>query len=447
MDLFKNKASKSGEKTEKMKQKSYGLIGYSKQLESKIAILNNMLINNGTVTAYYVLFPYNYGVMDLASAERHVNRVYAAVNTLYSALGEIKMSLFRLRSIVSKEETVEHIVKTVQMYKRDYKEFPPQYRQYVKNIARDFTILAVNVDMKDAVDIENQSALNILKGIFDDFVKKNFSTTQVAVDEQALNMQNTRIRNTLQRYAVPASSRLVMNIYINSLFPSYNLVYNDWMDEHSSAILSGVQQEVIPHLGWFEMSNSGIVAFGAKPRTTYGAVLTILELPESIYSENFNIAVPGLHVNMHLLPKDKAIVKFKRMRADAIQEEEEADIAMTNDSDVSEDVSLVQRALYSLRQGRIATEVDANILVTADTKEELDQKKKHIISVLSDVNVVTSIAGNQAKTYVNSFVKNRPLDGYYHIMDLQYALSFQLDSGLSVGDTDSKFAAPVIGVG
>ena len=349
------------------------------------------------------------------------------------------MSMFRLRSIVSKEETIQQIIQTVRMYKHDYTTLPEQYRQYIKNIARDFTILAINIDTKDTVDIENESALKIIKRTFDNFVQQNFSTTIVSVDEEALEIQNTRIKNSLQRYVIPASPKLVMNIYINSLYPSYNLVFNDWMVEHSNAILSGIQQEIVPHLGWFEMSNSGIVIFGAKPRQTFGCVLTILEFPEAIYSENFNIAVPGLHVNMHLIPKDKAILKFKRMRADAKQEEEEAAVAQTDDSDVDEHVDLVQKALYSIRQGRIATEVDANLLVIADTKEDLDVKKKHVISILSDMNIVCTIAGNQAKTYVNSFVKNKPLNGYYHVMDLQYALSFQLDAGLSCGEADSKF--------
>ena len=423
------------------------MIGYRNQLDNKLAILNNMFINNGVVTAYYILYPYNYGVMDLASSERHINRLYTTMNTLYSAMGEIHMSMFRLRSIVSKEETIQQIIQTVRMYKHDYTTLPEQYRQYIKNIARDFTILAINIDTKDTVDIENESALKIIKRTFDNFVQQNFSTTIVSVDEEALEIQNTRIKNSLQRYVIPASPKLVMNIYINSLYPSYNLVFNDWMVEHSNAILSGIQQEIVPHLGWFEMSNSGIVIFGAKPRQTFGCVLTILEFPEAIYSENFNIAVPGLHVNMHLIPKDKAILKFKRMRADAKQEEEEAAVAQTDDSDVDEHVDLVQKALYSIRQGRIATEVDANLLVIADTKEDLDVKKKHVISILSDMNIVCTIAGNQAKTYVNSFVKNKPLNGYYHVMDLQYALSFQLDAGLSCGEADSKFAAPVIGVG
>lgn len=422
------------------------MIGYKNVLDNKLSILNNMFINNGVVTAYYVLFPYNYGVMDNSSISRHIDKLYTTINNLYSAVGEIKMGMFKLRSIISKEETIAQIVKTVKMYNKDYTDLPPEYKKYIKNISKDFTILAIDIDTKDTVDIETQSALNILKGILDNFVKQNFSLTNSVIDEKALDIQNTRIKNSLQRYAVPASSKLVMNIYINSLFPAYNLVYNDYLTNHSAPILSGVKQEIIPHLGWFEMSNSGIVVFGAKPKITYGSVLTILEMPDSIYSQNFNIAVPGLNVNMHLLPKDKALLKFKRMRADAKQELEEADIAQTSDSDVDEDVSMLERALYSIRQGRIVTELDANILVYADSKEELDAKKKHVISVLSDINVVCTIAGDQARTYVDSFVKRRPKQ-YYHIMDLQYALSFQLDDGLNVGDGDSKYGSMVIGIG
>lgn len=421
------------------------MIGYKSIKENKISIFKNMLINNDTVTAYYVLYPYNYNVMDLNSAERHVDRLYNVLANLHSSLGEVKLSMFKLKNIISREETIASIVKTVKMYKKDYQDFPEEYKKYIKNISRDFSILAINIDVKNTFDIENQDLKSIIKNSLDNFVKENFSMNVVNIDEEAIASQNLRIRNILQRYAVPANEKLVMNIYVNSVFPSYNLVYNDYLVNNSNPILCGIKQEIIPHLGWFEMSNSGIVGFGGTPRTTYGSILTILEFPEAIKSENFNINMPGLHVNMYLLPKDKALLKFKRMRADVQQESEEADYAMTSDSDVDEDLSLVQRAIKNIRKGRVAAEVDANILVTADSKEELDKKKKHIISVLSDINVVCSIADNQAKNFVNSFIKHKPTT-YYHVMDLQYALSFQLDDGVLIGDQDSKYAAPVIGI-
>lgn len=421
------------------------MLKYKINREDKVAIFKNMLINNGNVTAYYVLYPYNYNIMDIGSVERHIQRLYNVFSNLYTALGEIKLSMFKLKNIVSKEETINNIIKTVRMYDKDYKDMPVKYKKYIKNITRDFSILAIDIDVKNSFDIESQSLKEIIKKSIDNFVVENFSTSNISINEDVIAGQNIRIKNILSRYAVPANEKLVMNIYINSLFPSYNLIYNDYMLDHADAILSNIKQEIIPKLGWFEMSNSGIADLGGIPRKTYGAILTILEFPEHITSENFIMGVSGLHVNMNMVPKEKALLRFKRMRADANEELEEAAQAQTSDSDIDDDASLAQYAIDQIRRGRIVTDVDANILVLADTLQELDKKKKYIISVLSDINVVASIASNQAKVFIDSFVKNRP-SNYYHSMDLTYAISFQLDDGVLVGDQDSRFAAPVIGI-
>lgn len=423
-------------------------LNYHTETENNVSIFKNVLINVNTVTAYYVLYPFNYDLMDRQSAERHVEKLYSVLNNLYSIVGELKCSIFQLKNIVSKQETIDAITQTIRNYKKDYKGFPAKYRDYIRNITKDYSILAININVKQNVDIETQNLMSILKEAFDTFVKENFSMNVLNINEEQINNQNSRIKNTLARYAIPANEKLVMNIYINSLFPSYNLVYTDYMtnDYNRDAILAGVTQEIIPHLGWFEMSNSGIVAFGGKPRTTYGSVIAILKFPESIVSENFNIAIPGLCVNMKLLQKKNAVLRFRRIRADIREEGSEADQVESLDSDTGSEEDLAQFALNQIKNGRIITDVDANILLTADSKEELDKKKKNVIQILSEIDgMVASIAADQAKTFINSFVRKSPTS-YQHCMDLQYALSFQLDNGLLVGHTDSDFASPVIGI-
>lgn len=418
------------------------MIDYRKIKESKVAIHDNILINHDVAIAYFVIYPYNYGVMDFQSIKGHIDHVYNTLKMLYQSLGEMKVSMFKLKNIISKEETMEMIAETIKMYKKDYNGFPPEYRKYIQNFSKDFSILAVQIDTKNSIDLEHEKITSVFKHLINNFLIDKFSTTAANIDEDSLNIQNTNLKNSLQRFAVPASEKLVMNIYINSIFPSYNLVYKDFYMEHKEPILSGVKQEIIPHLGWFEMSNSGIVDFGAEARTTYGCVLTILEFPKSINSEDFNIDIAGMHVNMNMLPKDKALLKFKRLRAGL---NEEMGDGFNPDSDVGSDAKFNQRIIYEINnKGRIATEVDCNILVLARSKEELDKKKKLVIKLLSKKRVVCSIAANQAKTFVYSFIKKRPME-YYHIMDMRYAISFQLDSGVAVGDGSSSFSMPVIG--
>lgn len=421
-------------------------IKYKPIRENQVSLFGNVLVDNGAITAFYVLFPYNYDVMDTTSIEHHVQRLYNVIANLYSLSGELKFSLFKLRNIISREETIARIVETIRRYKPEYDTLPAQYRQFISNMSRDFVILAISLDVKNNMDVEKQSIIEIVKSAFDTSVKSVFSKGVPDINGAAISGQNTRIKHTLQRYAVPASSKLVMNIYVNGIFPSYNLVYNDYLLKHSSSILGNVRQEIVPHLGWFEMSNSGIESFGATPKTTYGSILTILEFPDRINTENFNIALPGLHVNIHALDKQNAILKFKRMRADIEEEQQEVDATGDVDTDIDKHANMAQIAIDNIRAGRIAAEVDANFLVLADSPEELQAKKKHIISVLSDVGIVVSIAPNQGRAFVQSIVKHAPMN-YYHIMDLSYALSFQLDNGIDVGDGNSIFAAPVIGNG
>lgn len=414
--------------------------------QNKIALFKNILINNDVITAYYIVTPYNYDVMSINSADKHVEKLYNAIDALYKSYGEIKLSMFKLNNIISKQETIDQIIETVRIYKKDYSDFPDEYKQFIKNITRDYTILAVNIDVKNTIDIENQNLKDIIKNSIDSFVETNFSLKQTRVNKEAISKQNIKIKNILQRFAIPASEKLVMNIFVNSIFPSYNLIYNGYLLDHKAEILNNIKQEIIPKVGWFEMTNSGIEDFGATPRTTYGSILTILEFPEAINSGDFNIYLRGLKVCMNLIPKEKALVKFKRMRAEILEEQEDSGDAGDRDSDINIQADLVQAAIDDLRAGRVSTELDANILVLADSKEELDKKKKNITAVLKDAHIVCSIAQDQGKTFVDSFIKNKP-SSYYHLMDLQYALSFQIDQGVSIGDYDSKFAAPVIGIG
>ena len=417
-----------------------------KQKQNRIALFKNILINNDTITAYYILTPYNYSVMSSNSAENHIQKIYNTIDTLYKSYGEIKFSMFKLNNIISKQETIDQIIKTVRVYKKDYSDFPDEYKQFIKNITRDYTILAVNIDIKNTIDIENQSLKGIIKDSIDSFVNTNFSLKQTKVNEEAISKQNTKIKNILQRFAIPASEKLVMNIFVNSIFPSYNLIYNGYLLDHKVEILNNIKQEIIPHLGWFEMSNSGIEDFGATARTTYGSILTILEFPEAIETGSFNIYFKGLKVCINLMPKEKAIVKFKRMRAEILEEQEDSGDAGDRDSDINTQAELVQAAIDDLRRGRVCAEVDTNILILADSKEELDKKKKNVMSVFKDAHIIATIAQDQGKTFIDSFIKNKPAS-YYHLMDLEYALSFQIDQGVSIGDYDSKYAAPVIGIG
>ena len=365
------------------------MIKYNTELDNRLGIYDNIFINGNTITAYYILFPFNYKIMDRGSISSHIEAIRTGISQVYSSLGEVKISIFNLTNIVSKNEVARRIVQTAVLYDKSYK-IPEEYKKYISSIREDFTILAVNIKNKDNIDFESDSAIKIAKDYVNNMMNTILSPSKVHYNIDKIKMQESKIRNTLQRYAIPASEKLVMNIYVNSVYPSYNLVYNNFMIENNEAILDSIKQEFIPHLGWFEMSNSGIVAFGADQRKTYGSVLTLLSMPDSIDTSSYNIAMTGMNLNMNLLDKNAALLKFKRHRAAAKEEVEDSEIAAKGgfvDKDSRKSLSLADAAVKDITAGVIMTELDANILVMADSKESLDKKKKNIISCMADARI------------------------------------------------------------
>lgn len=423
------------------------LIPYSSKKRNRVSILKNVLINNGNITAYYILYPFNYEVYDGQSADTHIQSIYSILSTLYHNLGEIKLSMFRISDIVSKQEVAEKIQETAGIYSSNFK-MSEEYRSYVKSFYQEYTILAIKLESGYNIDIETQSITESIKQVFDTTVSNVFKKISDSVNVESILSQNKNISHTLHDYAVPANEKLVMNIYMNSLYPSYDLVYNDEMLERTNKMLGWAQQEIIPHLGWFELSNSGIADFGATPKVSYCSILTIVELPDEVLIENFNIYVPGMKCNMKLLSKQDATLRFKRIRTD-LKEELGDSLEVNDDADEDTDggdsLGMAYDALKAIKNGRILTDFDLNILIVADSKEELDKKKKNIIASLGQINITARIAQNQAKTFIRSFIDGNPID-YHNTSDLLYSLAFQIDSGTYVGDFDSNFASPVIGI-
>ena len=89
-------------------------------------------------------------------------------------------------------------------------------------------------------------------------------------------------------------------------------------------------------------------------------------------------------------------------------------------------------------------EFTATILITGITKEDLRHNITTIISDLKDRDILPAKSLSQALDYINGYVKLYHTK-YDDFSALAYPLSFQLQSGSLVGNSDSKMFVPSIG--
>lgn len=428
-------------------------VKYKTIKENKVGIIGqNVLVNNNIVTAFYIVDSLNYSTMATMGIRRHIDRLESLATTLGTQMPGLKFSIFNVNKVLTPEDIKKNMIDTVRLWDPSYDRIPEIFDKYVTKSNRIFTILAVQIETSNMGDIESVTLKSILKEYINRTSQYLFSYSNVNVDAKRILDAEKFLYNIIRSYGVRASRELTFYTYVSSLFPSYEISYdkNSYVEKNLSSILGAVKQEVKAHFGgYFEMSNVGVELFNLPAQTTYGSVINILELPDKIDSDNFNLQIEGLRVNIETIPRDKAKLTMKRSRADIEFEEESASNANLRRRDMEyleEHKEMANTALDNIDQGKMICKMNASILVLARSVEELKAKRQAIISKLADIKIIASPSLSQETAFINNFVKLAPFSNEYnHICDIRYPLSFQLDSGVQVGDSDSGFESPSIG--
>lgn len=417
--------------------------------ENKISIIgDNILYNNGVVTAFYIMPVENYKTMSKNGALSHIDSMTNMFTTLSTQRPGTKFSLCTLTKIITREDVYNNLLDTIHIY-RPGADVPDIFKENIKDNNMEYCILAIDIDVNTVADIESASIKGMLSDAVGNLANQFFSLKQANVDiKKVLDIENN-IYSIVSNYCSRCSRDLTFYRYISAMYPSYEISYNDnsfLKDDNLTPALGAIKQCIESKFGYFVMYNEGIDLFDLPPQETYGCILKIVSFPESIDSSNFNIMIPGLQINIETIPKDKAKLAIKRMRASIQFEKESAMVADAEDTSTLDDnLGLAEFALQRIQDGQSIVNFDAQILVLGNTYEELKQKKQRIITMLADIGVLCSISFNQAEDFLNGYVKLKP-SKYPHMADMRYPLSFQIDTGTIIGDSDDpKFAAPAIG--
>lgn len=448
INLNKNKQdAKQAKEQKKKKREESKTIRCVK--DNNYAIYKNALVFKKNTTLYYLLDLFNYEMYEMDSIEEHITNLYNTMQSLSSTVGSnLKFSVFRFQNIISSAKYYEELIETVSKWNSNFT--PSQdFKKNMDYLNRAYCVLAINVDNVGEKELYDMTFKEMGAYWVGKLADAFASFNQTNIDKNAIDKQGERILGVLSRCARPVNEKFLLDVLVKRFFPSYTLITRDSDLSFNKGVLSYLQQIFTPKFSYFEMTNSGVEVFGANAQKSYGCVIDLIEFPQVILSENFNLCHDGMVVNCKCLSKENAKVKFKRKRADIRFERESAEQVGYGDVNMEIDdlEDLANKGVEESQAGTVLCEADIHILLTAPSATELKAKRSQLITTLKDYDVVATFNPNQAKAYVDSFIKLRP-EKYGFMMDMRYALSFQLNSGVAFGDEgDPNFTSPVIGRG
>ncbi|MEI2421938.1 hypothetical protein V6O07_16800, partial [Arthrospira platensis SPKY2] len=85
--------------------------------DNKVGIIRqNILTNNGDVTACYILKPNNYSIQNYAAKEEHISTLEKVLTVLSNQKDEMEVNIFKIKKIITSENIKDNLIDTVQLW-------------------------------------------------------------------------------------------------------------------------------------------------------------------------------------------------------------------------------------------------------------------------------------------------------------------------------------------
>lgn len=410
----------------------------------------NILYDNGVVNAFYILPSLNYSIASRDSIRSNIRSLVNMLGSLASTRDGIKYTIERLDKVVKKDDVVHNLLETIKLYKEDY-ELPALFKNSIKDDMQTYCLLAVSINTQDVQNVEDltlggafktvtKKALSALSGLGDDF------------DEERAIAAEKAIYDAIRHKCVRASKEIIFYNYASKLFPNYEISYDKFgflREENLENVLGSLQQIVHDKFGYLELTNVGAYMFDLPQQTTYATVLTIKNFPLTIDPTQFPLDYPNCQVNIEMLNKKKAMLKFKRARSVANYDENtmiDANAAIEELEEVANARELTDMAISELKKDEPFCKFNVSFLLYSETLDGLRTAIRNTVAKMHDKNDIDVIKSlNQAEDFLNRL--QYKCDVYEHTGSLEFPLSFQQNSGSIVGGgLEDKIYSPAIGV-
>lgn len=418
--------------------------------QNRIKLLgDNILYNNGIISAFYILPVVNYSDASRAVKEGNIEDLTNLLSSLSNNRNGITFTIERIDKIIKAKDVRANLLETIKMYLPDT-EMPPEFSNVIKDDIQTYCLLSIDIKQSEFSDIESYTMKEAIKEVFNQIIDNIASIGSINIDEKKIFDIEDNIYSVIRHKCLRASRELVFYTFCSKIYPCYELSYDRLghiNNDSYEAIMGNLANIYEDGFGYFKMYNIGVDLFGLPVQETYGCMLTIKQFPLVIDNANFPMNFPNCIISGNTLKKDVAKLKFKRERAQARFEERDSigSNAEIEDSEESmKSIDLTTRGIREVNAGEVMCEFEVSLLVTGVTLEELRKNVSSTLTILNDRNIIAVKSLEQTLCYWKNYISCRPLD-HSQFASLKLALSTQMNRGATMGDANGTIFSPAIG--
>ena len=146
--------------------------GIVSRSENKIKIVgDNVLYNNGIISAYYLLPVVNYSVASKGVIESNIEELTTLLSSLSNQRNGITFTIERIDKVIKAKDVRTNLLETIRMYLPDT-EMPPEFTTIVKEDVQNYCLLSVDIQQNEFTDIEAYSLGDAIKEVWSQLIDK-----------------------------------------------------------------------------------------------------------------------------------------------------------------------------------------------------------------------------------------------------------------------------------
>jgi len=406
---------------------------------------DNILYNNGIITAFYILPLTNYSTASYSGVESTIQEITNLIVNLTTNNPTVTFTIERIEKTVRAEDVRKNLIDTIKLYREDY-EMPVEFTTNLQDDKQSFCLIGVDIQQSNIVDVDDNSLVDTAKSVFKSLVNSFAGLGNMQADpEQILRLENN-IYRILNSKCTRATKELVFYNFVSKIYPCYEISYDklSYINENNfESIMGNVSQTVSDAFGSFTMENDGVDIFDMQPQETYGVMIDIKAFPLMIDSVSFPMDFgPDVSVvtTIQCLKKEDASLKLKRTRsADKYELEQamESGAELEQMEQTYQNINLATHAIQDLDNGQVMCNFNVSILVTsAKSLEDAKSNASAVITACKDRNILAAKSLTQALDFLDNYINKKPKK-FIHMSNIMYPLSFQQNAGATVGDIDT----------
>lgn len=410
---------------------------------------DNVLYNNGIITAFYIIPLVNYSTSSGLGVEHSVEDLTNMLLNLTTNNPTLTFTIERIEKVIRANDVRNNLIETIKLYREDY-EMPIEFTKNIRDDIQEYCILGIDIQQAEVVDVEDLTLLDTAKSIFKSTINKFSGLGNITIDPEQILRSEENIYRTINYKCARASKEIVFYNFVSKVFPCYEISYDklSFINENTfESIMGSITQTVSDNFGWFEMHNEGVDIFGLDPQTTYGCMLDIQAFPPMINTSNFPMYYPNLVTTIRCLKKEDAKLKLKRTRS---ADRYERDQAIEAGADIEQvettqtNIDIATAAIEDIEAGNVLCQFNTSILVYAESREELRSRIASIMTSCKDRGILVTKSLTQALDFLDNYINKKPKK-FTHMASLAFPLSFQQNSGAQCGDDSNDIWSPAIG--